>query len=294
MTSPTIIQFLREQFSRHGIPDIIVSDNGLQLVSHEFRWFTEVWEFKHVTSSLHHHKANGEAESAVKVTKNLFKKALWDIRDPWLALLEHRNMPVETIGSSPARRLMFQRTKILMPTASTLFCSQVVEVVKRLNSKCRKKTTITIGQHTHYHNWKLDKRLEQHLQLASNTAQKVPSEVAKEQSVNAVPDPKGNSPNLTDPATCTSSDPVSDIPPDPVPAMPTKCTRTRVMKLPKRFNGFVTVVELSETQGLCLLNFMDSEKLFTFLHFIFSFIYSFKTICIINPCKRILLLGIWL
>ena len=112
-TSPTIIQFLREQFSRHGIPDILVSDDGPQLVSHEFRRFTKVWEFKHVTSSLHHHKANGEAESAVKVTKNLFKKALWDIRDPWLALLEHRNMSVETIGSSPAQRLMFQRTKIL-------------------------------------------------------------------------------------------------------------------------------------------------------------------------------------
>jgi len=37
MTSPTIIQFLKEQFSRHGIPDILVSDNGPQLVSHEFK-----------------------------------------------------------------------------------------------------------------------------------------------------------------------------------------------------------------------------------------------------------------
>jgi len=55
-------------------------------------------------SSPHHHKANGKA--VVKVTKNLFKKALWDSRDPWLALLEYRNTPVETIGSSPAQRLM--------------------------------------------------------------------------------------------------------------------------------------------------------------------------------------------
>jgi len=63
-TSPTIIQFLKEQFSRHGIPDVLVSDNGSQLVSREFRRFTEEWKFKHVMSSPHHHKSNGKAESA--------------------------------------------------------------------------------------------------------------------------------------------------------------------------------------------------------------------------------------
>jgi len=129
-TSPTIIQFLKEQFSRHGIPDVLVSDNGPQLTSHEFRRFAEEWEFKHVTSSPHHHMSNGKAEAAVKVTKNLFKKALRDGRDPWLALLEYRNTPVETIGSSPAQRLMSRRTKTLMPTASALLRPQVVEGVE--------------------------------------------------------------------------------------------------------------------------------------------------------------------
>lgn len=133
-TSLTIIQFLKEQFSRHGIPDVLVSDNGSQLVSHEFRRFAEEWEFKHVTSSPHHHTSNGKAESAGKVTKNLFKKALRDGRDPWLALLEYRNTPVETIGSSPAQRLMSRRTKTLMPTASTLLCPHVVEGVEKKSS----------------------------------------------------------------------------------------------------------------------------------------------------------------
>ena len=75
-TSPTIIQSLKEQFSRHGIPDVLVSDNGPQLTSNEFRRFAEEWEFRHVMSSPHHHKSNGKAESAVKihVTKSLFKK----------------------------------------------------------------------------------------------------------------------------------------------------------------------------------------------------------------------------
>ena len=52
-----------------------------------------------------HHKSNGIAESAVIVTKSLFKKGFWDERDPWLALLECRNTPLETIGSNPAQRL---------------------------------------------------------------------------------------------------------------------------------------------------------------------------------------------
>ena len=67
-------------------------------------------------------------QSAVKVTKNLLKKALRDSRDPWVALLEYRNTPVETIGSSPAQRLMSRRTKTLMPTASTLLCPQIVRL----------------------------------------------------------------------------------------------------------------------------------------------------------------------
>jgi len=73
-------------------------------------------------------------------------------------------------------------------------------------------------------------------QSVSNTAQKVPSEVAKEQPVVAPPDRKGNNPNLLDPVLCTSPDAVSNIPPDPVPAMPTKHTHIRVVKPPKRLS----------------------------------------------------------
>ena len=77
---------------------------------------------------------------------------------------------------------------------------------------------------------------------------KVPSEVTKEQSVAAPPVRKGNSPTLpdpepqisTDPVTVVSPDPLSDISPDTVPATPTKCTRTRVVKPPNRFKDFVS------------------------------------------------------
>ena len=49
-TSSAIIKFMKQQFSRHGIPDVLVTDNGPQFVSKEFEEFTLAWEFKHVTS----------------------------------------------------------------------------------------------------------------------------------------------------------------------------------------------------------------------------------------------------
>ena len=106
-----------------------------QLTSNEFRRFAEEREFRHVTSSPHHHKSNGKAESAVKISTSLFKKAFRDGKDVWVALLEYRNTLVETIGSSPAQRLMSRRAKTLMPTASTLLRPRVVE--GRLITKSR-------------------------------------------------------------------------------------------------------------------------------------------------------------
>ena len=52
-TSHAVIQVLKEQFSRHGIPDTVTSDNGPQFSSQEFYEFSLTWEFNHVTSSPH-------------------------------------------------------------------------------------------------------------------------------------------------------------------------------------------------------------------------------------------------
>ena len=39
------IEFLKEQFSRHGIPDVLVDDNGPQYCCREFTEFSREWEF---------------------------------------------------------------------------------------------------------------------------------------------------------------------------------------------------------------------------------------------------------
>ena len=113
-TSSSVIQFLKEQYSRHCIPDCLVTDNGSQIVSQEFMQFATDWEFKHVTSSPRYLRSNGKAESAVKIVKSLFKKAFKDNRDPWLALLDY---------------LMSRRTRTLLPTATSLLQPKVLEGV---------------------------------------------------------------------------------------------------------------------------------------------------------------------
>ena len=97
-TSATVRDFLKEQFSRNGIPDTLVSDNGPQFTSREFTDFSREWKFKHLTSSPYHARSNGKAESAVKIVKNIFKKAISNDKYPWLALLDYRNTPTEGVS----------------------------------------------------------------------------------------------------------------------------------------------------------------------------------------------------
>ena len=134
-----MVEFLKEQFSRYGIRDSLVTNNGPQFSSQEFRQFALDWEFVHVKSSPHYHKANGKVESAVKTAKSLIKKTLKDNRDPWLALLDQRNTPMESIGTSPAQRLISCRTRTLLLTATNLLYPKVPEsVTEKLKLKRQK------------------------------------------------------------------------------------------------------------------------------------------------------------
>ena len=65
----TTVRKLKAQFARHGIPDIVVSDNGPQFTSDKFNHFADVWSFEHRTSSPDHPQGNGKAESVVKTVK---------------------------------------------------------------------------------------------------------------------------------------------------------------------------------------------------------------------------------
>ena len=115
--SRTVIAKLKMHFSRHGIPEVVISDNGPQYSSAEFAKFANDWHFQHITSSPRYPQSNGKVESAVKIWENVMKKAACGKFDPYLALLDYRNTPTE-IGSSPAQRLFSRRTRNLLPLSS--------------------------------------------------------------------------------------------------------------------------------------------------------------------------------
>lgn len=112
MTSGTLIRQLKPVFATHGIPMVLISDNGPNYASSEFAQFTKEWDFEHITTSPHHKQANGKAESAVKVCKSIIKKATGDI---WLAILEWRNACTPGSSSSAVQRLMSRRTRSSVP-----------------------------------------------------------------------------------------------------------------------------------------------------------------------------------
>jgi len=63
--SITVINHLKSIFARHGIPEVVRSDNGPQYASKELKTFTQKWGFKHITSSPHYPQGNGLAEKSV-------------------------------------------------------------------------------------------------------------------------------------------------------------------------------------------------------------------------------------
>ncbi|XP_036435970.1 uncharacterized protein K02A2.6-like isoform X1 [Colossoma macropomum] len=109
-TSEAMIQHFKSIFARHGIPEIVRSDNGPQFASDCFRRFAQDWGFSHVTSSPHFPQSNGEAERAVRTIKNLLKKS----SDPYLALMAYRAAPLAN-GYSPTELLMGRKIRTPVP-----------------------------------------------------------------------------------------------------------------------------------------------------------------------------------
>ncbi|CAH1242406.1 Hypp6668 [Branchiostoma lanceolatum] len=107
--STDVITKMKKLFATHGIPEKVVSDNGPQFASELFAKFAEEWGFKHVTASPRYPQSNGLAERSVQTAKRLLRKAEADKRDPYLALLDYRNTPIDRQLESPAQILMGRR-----------------------------------------------------------------------------------------------------------------------------------------------------------------------------------------
>ena len=115
--SKSIIAVLKSIFLRHGLPAVLVSDNGPQFASGEMQAFAELYSFSHVTSSPHYHQSNGTVERSVRTVKQLLKNA----QDSYLALLSYRATPLPWCDKSPSELLMGRKVRTGIPQTDEHF-----------------------------------------------------------------------------------------------------------------------------------------------------------------------------
>lgn len=104
VTSSATTEKLRTTFASHSLPEIVVSDNGSNFVSGEFKSFLHKNGIKHITSAPYHPSSNGLVKRAVQTLKQGMKKQGDGTVEIKLAqfLLSYCITPQSTTGESPA------------------------------------------------------------------------------------------------------------------------------------------------------------------------------------------------
>ena len=105
-TASSTIDVLRHLFSRYGLPEQLVSDNGPQFSSDQFELFMRQNGIKHYRSAPYHPATNGAVERFVKTFKQAIKTGKMS-RKPTCEvlcdfLLRYRSTPHAVTGLSPA------------------------------------------------------------------------------------------------------------------------------------------------------------------------------------------------
>ena len=72
-TSTATVNALRDIFSRYGLPEIMVSDNGPQFIASEFQQFCHKNGIMHRTSAAYKPSTNDQVERVVQILKSLNK-----------------------------------------------------------------------------------------------------------------------------------------------------------------------------------------------------------------------------
>jgi len=124
-TSAVTIEHLHSIFATHGIPEMMVSDNGSLFTSVEFDNFTKQNGIQHVKSAPYHPASNDLAERIVQTFKASMKKETDGTVNTHMSrfLSQYRIAPHSTTGITPAEMLPAQRPRtqldLLIPDLSS-------------------------------------------------------------------------------------------------------------------------------------------------------------------------------
>ncbi|XP_060542433.1 uncharacterized protein LOC132710425 [Pantherophis guttatus] len=101
-TTEATIRALRRLFATHGLPDVLVSDNGPQLTSLAMESFLAGLGIRHALSAPYRPAGNGQAERMVRLTKEALTK-MRRLRSPLDRLHPQYSPEVTATASRPLR-----------------------------------------------------------------------------------------------------------------------------------------------------------------------------------------------
>ena len=115
-TSTVAIEHLRSIFATHGLPEMLVTDNGSVFTRAEFKLFLQRNGLRHVTSTPYHPATNGLAERSVQTFKEHMRRSSEGSIETRVSqfLFQYRTTPHTTTGNSPAELLLGQRPRTLL------------------------------------------------------------------------------------------------------------------------------------------------------------------------------------
>ncbi|XP_060543752.1 uncharacterized protein K02A2.6-like [Pantherophis guttatus] len=112
-TTDTVIRELRQLFTTHGLPDILVSDNGPQFTATQFEGYLADLGIRHVLSAPFHPASNGQAERFVRSAKEALSRlgpGDWQERVDKFLTAQH-STPCTATGRSLAELLMGRKLR---------------------------------------------------------------------------------------------------------------------------------------------------------------------------------------
>ena len=151
-TSTNTVDNLRMMFSTHGLPEVIVSDNGTVFPSEEFSDFTCRNNIRHIRIPPHHPSSNGQVERAVQTFKDAMGRKSFDTLQARVArfLFHYRTIPHTTTGITPAEMLMGRRLRThmscLLPDTASRVANRQESQKQYYDRNCKLSKELPEGQ----------------------------------------------------------------------------------------------------------------------------------------------------